>query len=210
MPKTDHLKLGLTGGISCGKSLVGRHLESLGWLRVDSDQVAREIVKPGTPGYTALVEYFGPGVLGLDGTLNRKALGQIVFADPHARKTLEGLLHPLIWERISECMGQAEMLRQPAVFEIPLLIENNRQNDFSEVWVVASDPTLQRTRLMRRDHLDEEEVDKRILSQMPIEEKVSRADRVFWNNGTREELLAQVDLALKDMGSNIGVRESCS
>jgi dephospho-CoA kinase len=184
--------LGLTGGIGCGKSSVGRLLEGLGLKRLDTDLVARQVVGEGTPGLRAVVERFGTEVLDSDGELNRQALAEIVFGDEQQRTALERILHPLIWGEVEQFVERCRADRHNAVIEVPLLYENSREDFFDEVWVVATTPELQASRLMARNRWSTEEIEARIASQMPLVDKIKRADIVIHNIGTSEELKEQV------------------
>ncbi len=184
--------LALTGGIACGKSTVGARLAHAGLHRVDSDQVARQVVLPGTPGLAGVVQLFGEGVLLPDGTMDRRAVGQRVFASERARRDLESLLHPLIWKVMSDEMAVAADTRRETVFEIPLLYENGNESRFSTVWVVAVSRGVQLQRLQDRDRLSFEEAQARLDSQMDVEEKARRADYVIRNEGAPEALDAAI------------------
>lgn len=188
--------IGLTGGIGCGKSAAGRILGRLGLRRLDTDVVARDVVLPGSAGLTQLVECFGTGVLSPDGTLDRAKLGELVFADPGARKELEEILHPLIWQRVLEFLNESRAQEKDCVVEVPLLFENERQAAFDEVWVVAASPEVQRARIKERSGWSDQEISRRLESQMPLEEKCRRADRVIWNNGALEKLEDGLRVAL--------------
>jgi dephospho-CoA kinase len=184
--------LALTGGIACGKSTVAAMLAQMGLTRVDSDQVARQVVEPGTPGLDGVVKLFGEGLLLADGTLDRRALGQLVFASTDARRQLESLLHPLIWLNLAAEMKAAAQFARETVFEIPLLYENGNQGRFSCVWVVAASTEVQLSRLMERDRWNRVEAESRLASQMSLTEKVRRADFVLVNDGNLPDLEARV------------------
>jgi dephospho-CoA kinase len=180
--------IGLTGSVGCGKSAVGTTLEDLGLKRLDTDQIARSVVGKGTPGLAAVIEAFGSGVLNPDETLNRSAVGEIVFNNEAKRKLLESTLHPLIWSQVEAFVSHCRKNGEHAVIEVPLLYENERQELFDKIWVVASSPELQRARLRGRNGWTEQEIEARITSQMPLQQKIDRADTVIWNNGTVAEL----------------------
>lgn len=188
--------LALTGGIACGKSTVGAMLQEKGLRRVDSDQVARQVVMPGSVGLDAVVARFGREVLLADGSMDRKAIGRIVFADPQARRDLERIVHPLIWVNLEDAMTEAAQRHLETVFEIPLLFENGNENRFSTVWVVSSSPQVQLQRLRQRDGLSAEEARARIDSQMSVEEKARRATFVIINDGDPKALEARIDQGL--------------
>lgn len=196
------LNIGLTGGIACGKSTVAAMLTELGAVLVDADRIAREVVEPGMPALGAIAERFGPSVLLENGALNRRRLGDLVFADPVERKALEAILHPPIRARMKELMQDAEM-REPhrlVVVDVPLLYESNLAALFSAVMVVYIPAPLQIERLMARDKLSRDQAEARIRSQMPIEEKRRKADFVIDNSGSPEETKAQIDRFWRERG----------
>ena len=171
---------------------MGRLLEELGLKRLDTDLVARQVVEPGTPGLRAIVDRFGPEVLNPRKELDRQALAKIVFDDEQQRKALERILHPLIWDEVEQFVERCQVDRHHAVIEVPLLFENRREDRFDEVWVVATTPELQARRLATRNGWSADEVRARISSQMPLAEKIQRADVVIHNVGTIEELKERV------------------
>ncbi|MBP1989415.1 dephospho-CoA kinase [Paenibacillus eucommiae] len=183
------MNIGLTGGIACGKSTVSAMLVRRGAILIDADAIAREVVEPGSPTLLKVAEQFGQAVLQSDGSLNRKLLGEIVFADAEARKRLEGLLHPPIRAMMKERMHTAELLHPDklVVVDVPLLYESELQAMFSEVMVVYVPPHVQMERLISRDKLSREQAEKRLAAQMSIELKKQRADIVIDNQGTMEE-----------------------
>jgi dephospho-CoA kinase len=191
--------IGLTGGIASGKSTVAALLERCGAAVVDADQLAREVVEPGGEALAAIVREFGDKVLNSDGTLNRAALGEIVFAEPAARKMLEGITHPAIRKRANERLARLEEAGvEIAIYMAPLIFEAGLAGNFQEIWVVYLDPETQLERLMARDGLGEEGARARIASQMPMEEKRRLGDVVIDNSGSREELEAQIQRLWRD------------
>lgn len=185
--------IGLTGGIASGKSTVSRILERLGAVVIDADQLAREAVMPDRSAHQAIVAAFGEGVLLPDGTIDRKALGRIIFADPSARKRLEAITHPAIRELAEQRL--AELRRSGvsvAVYMAALLIEAGATDRVDEVWVVYVDRETQVRRVMARDGLSRSEAEQRLAAQMPMEEKAERGQVVINNNGTPEELERRV------------------
>ena len=185
--------IGLTGGIASGKSSVASLLERLGAAVVDADRLAREVVEPGEPALAQIVAAFGAKVLNRDGGLNRTALGEIVFSDDAARRTLEAITHPAIRERAEARLARlSEAGVETAFYVAPLLIEAGNASRVDEIWVVYLDRETQLARLMARDSLGREAALRRIASQMPMEEKKRRGKIVIDNRGTREELEAQV------------------
>ncbi len=172
------LKIGLTGSIAVGKSFVLSVLSELGCRTVDADQVAREVVAPGTPGLRAVVEQFGPDVLKADGALDRAKLGAMVFGDEPKRLKLNSILHPFIISRQDETIQQweGENPNGIAVVDAALMIESGGYQRFDKLIVVHCRPEIQLQRLMAREHLTLEEAQRRVAAQMPQEEKKKYAD----------------------------------
>jgi dephospho-CoA kinase len=185
--------VGLTGGIACGKSTVARMFTERGAILVDADAIARDVVRAGTEGFDAVVEAFGPDVLAPEGGLDRAALGSTVFGDDAARRRLEAILHPLIASESGRRLQAAFAEGAPlVVYDAALLFESGRSEHFRPVVVVSAPPDVQLRRLMARDGLDEPSARARIDAQMPVAEKVARADHVIDNGGTREQTEAAV------------------
>lgn len=189
--------IGLTGSIGCGKSTVSQYLADLGAKVIDADQVAREIVAPGTPALAEIVESFGREILNQDGTLNRKKLGAMVFTDAQALARLNRITHPRIVETIRRLeqsfRDRPDAHQKLLVVDAPLLIEVGLDEGVDEIWVVLVDPVKQAERLSERDSLGREEIKRRIASQMPQSEKLRYARRVIDNSGSLEETHKQVD-----------------
>ena len=177
-------RIGLTGGIATGKSTVGQLLQEHHGLPVlDADHFAREALAPGTEAARAVLERYG--------TIDRPALGHIVFGDPAERHWLEQLVHPLVRQRFDEEL--ALMANQPAVvLMIPLLFEAGLEGLCSEVWLVDCDKRQQLARLMARNGLNQTEAQGRINAQWPLERKRLLADRTISNRGNPEELAGVV------------------
>jgi len=196
--------IGLTGGIACGKSTVAKMLTDLGSIIVDADKIAREVVEPGQAGLLQIVDRFGEGVLFEDGTLNRKALGAIVFSDSSARQDLNQILHPLIRQVMKERKEQALALNPPlVVLDIPLLFESKLQPMVEQVVVVYTPRKLQLQRLMERDQISMQEAEQRIASQMDIEKKKELADFVIDNSGSLEDTKRQVEAIFVKLSKEI-------
>ncbi|MFD6277493.1 dephospho-CoA kinase [Streptomyces sp. NPDC060209] len=185
------LKVGLTGGIGAGKSEVSRLLASYGAVVIDADRIAREVVEPGTPGLTAVVEAFGPGILGQDGSLNRPALGSIVFADPARLATLNAIVHPLVGARSAE-LERAAGDGAVVVHDVPLLTENGLAPLYDLVVVVDAEPDTQLDRLVRLRGMTESDARARMSTQATREERLAVADLVVDNDGPLEDLEPQV------------------
>lgn len=172
------LRVGLTGSIAVGKSFVASVFEELGAHVLDADQTAREVVMPGTPGLTAVTEAFGEEILNPDGTLDRKQLAAVVFADETQRQRLNHILHPFIIARQDQILNEWEA-RDPrgiGIVDAALMIESGGYRRFDKLIVVHCRPEVQLERLMLRDKLSRDEAQRRIDSQMPQEEKQKFAD----------------------------------
>ena len=172
------LRVGLTGSIGVGKTFVASVFIELGCHVLDADQTAREVVMPGTPGLKALVEEFGDDILATDGTLDRKRLGALIFADQSKRQRLNHILHPFIIARQDEILNgwEAEDPNGIGIVDAALMIESGGYKRFDKLIVVHCRPEVQLERLMLRDKLSREEAMRRINSQMPQEEKQQFAD----------------------------------
>ncbi|MFP7285404.1 dephospho-CoA kinase [Shouchella clausii] len=191
------MRIGLTGGIASGKSLVATYLEKQGIPVVDADKLARQVVEPGEPALAQIVATFGQNVLQTDGTLDRKQLGAIIFGNEQKRKQLNQIVHPAVRQLMKK---QAELYEQRGytrvVLDIPLLYESNLFYMVNQVWLVYVDEATQLRRLIERDGLTETEANQRIAAQMPLTAKKAQADVLIDNNGTKENTYRQVDNAL--------------
>lgn len=192
--------IGLTGGIASGKSTVARILERSGIPVIDADQLAREVVAVDTPGYREVVAAFGAEILNTDGTINRALLGNIVFADPEARRRLESVTHPAIRRAAEERLASLERAGEEMVFYMaPLLIETGAASRVDEIWLVYLDEAQQITRLMMRDGISREDALRRIGSQMPMKEKRKHCKIIIDNSGSRAETERQVNAMLRQI-----------
>jgi dephospho-CoA kinase len=186
-------RVALTGGIATGKSHVRARLAALGVPTIDADVLAREVVAPGTAGLASVVERFGADVLNVTGALDRRKLAAIVFADAAARHDLEAIIHPAVQRATDDWFAALDPATHPfAIADIPLLYEVGRDRAFDAVIVAACDPETQVRRVMARDEVTEAEARQRLAAQLPIEEKVRRADFVILTEGTVEETDQQV------------------
>ena len=190
------VRAALTGGIATGKSYCLSRFAALGAATIDADRLARDAVAPGTPGLQRVVERFGAGILLPDGTLDRPALGRIVFGDRGARTDLEAIIHPEVYRRIGEWFADLPAGTRVAIADIPLLFETGQEHDFDRVIVAACAPAEQLRRLMARDNLTREAALARLEAQWPIEAKVARADIVIQTDGSFAETDAAVKRAL--------------
>jgi len=185
--------IGLTGGIASGKSTVSALLRELGAPVLDADQLAREVVEPGTPALEEISRRF-PFAVTADGRLDRKALGEWVFSRPEERAALNAIIHPRIQEAFAQrIQALAERGEPLVIYDAALLYENGLDRVMDEVIVVAVPRPVQLERLMTRDGLTREQAEARLASQLPLEEKVSRATRVVDNSGDRASTRAQVE-----------------
>lgn len=200
------MRVGLTGGVASGKSTVAALLTELGAVVIDADQLAREVVEPGSPGLAAVVREFGPEVLTADGHLDRPAVGAVVFADERARRRLEGILHPLIRARAAEIEAAA-----PAgalvVHDIPLLVESGQADRFDAVIVVDVPVDTQVERMVKDRGMTPEDAQARVAAQVDRGTRLASATHVIDNTGTREDLrerVAEVFGVLVSTGSTGG------
>jgi dephospho-CoA kinase len=188
-PRT--FRVGLTGGIASGKSTVARLFAALGVPIIDADELAREVVAAGTPLLGTIAARFGPQVLAADGTLNRRALRELVFADPHARADLESLTHPAIREAMEARAARAGGAYQ--IFAIPLLIEQGGVTAVDRVLVVDCDDSLQIRRLQARDGSTLDEARAMLGAQASRAARLAAADDVIRNDGDLQRLRVPVE-----------------
>ncbi|MGI8336186.1 dephospho-CoA kinase [Actinomadura scrupuli] len=192
------LRVGLTGGIGAGKSEVSRRLVSRGVVLIDADAIAREVVRPGTPGLAAIVREFGDGVLLPDGTLDRPKLGGIVFGDPERLARLNAITHPLIGRRSQELFDSAPE-DAIVVYDMPLLTEGNLASLHDVVIVVDVPEETQIARLVADRGMTEADARARIAAQATREQRLAIADHVIDNSGSFEDLDAQVEVVWADL-----------
>lgn len=185
------LVVALTGGIASGKSAVTHRLESLGVPVFDADQVTRELTRPGEPALAEIAARFGPAVIGPDGTLDRRALRERVFADPSERRALEAILHPRVRARLRELVGT--VTAPYCVLAIPLLAEGNRYPWIDRVVVVDAPDSVRLERLMARDGIDRALAWRMLAAQAPRAARLAIADEVLDNSGSLETLLSATD-----------------
>jgi dephospho-CoA kinase len=193
--------IGLTGGIGSGKSTVAGMLAELGARVIDADRIGHEVYRPGSEGFRRVVEAFGPGVVAPDGTIDRRALGTVVFTDAAARARLDALVHPLIAEEIGRRIAGAgaEGGAEPIVLEAAILIEAGWRSLVDRLWVVSVDRETATARLLASRPLTPPEVQRRIAAQMPDDERRRLADVVIENRGTPAALRTQVEKAWREV-----------
>jgi dephospho-CoA kinase len=188
-------RVALTGGIATGKSHVRAAFERLGVATIDADTLARDAVAPGSAGLAALVQRFGTQFLDSNGGLNRRALADLVFGDAQARLDLEAIIHPEVRRAMDAWFASLDPAAHAvAVADIPLLYETGRAGEFDAVIVTACHPEVQVRRIMDRDRVSEAAARQRIAAQLPLEEKIGRADFVIRTDGTYAETDRQVAL----------------
>ena len=196
-------RVALTGGIATGKSYVRQQFANHGVPTIDADVLARDAVAPGTAGLAAIVERFGPQIVGPSGALDRQRLAGIVFADSDARLALESIVHPEVRRATDRQFASLDPAKHPfAVADIPLLYEVGRDRDFDAVIVVACKPETQIRRVMERDGISEAEARQRLAAQLPIDEKVRRADFVIRTDGTFEDTDRQIQAVLDRLATS--------
>lgn len=195
------MRVGLTGGIASGKSTVSSILRELGAVVIDADQLAREVVAKGTPGLAAVVEAFGPELLTPEGELDRPRMGSLVFNDEALRRRLEGIVHPLVFERYAELEASA-----PAdgivVHDIPLLVESGRAEEFDAVIVVEVPEEVQVERMLRDRGWTEEDARARIAAQATREQRRAVATHLIENTGTHEDLRQRVTEVFEELSAS--------
>jgi dephospho-CoA kinase len=189
--------IGLTGGIGSGKSTVARLLEDLGAHVIHADLVGHEVYQPQTEGWNKIVEAFGRDAVGPDGTIDRKRLGDIVFADPVALKCLNAIVHPLIFDEVKRRIAARRQagFNEAVVFEAAVLIEASWTCLVGEIWVVVASRDAIVERLWSERSLDAEQIDARIAAQLSDDERRCHADVVIDNHGSLAELEANVRAA---------------
>jgi dephospho-CoA kinase len=201
------LRVGLTGGIATGKSTVGAMFVELGCHLIESDQITHQLFEPGQAVHAAVVKQFGNRILAPDGTIDRRILGDIVFKDPQARAKLNGLVHPAIIQRQQEWLQEMEA-QDPhgiAIVDAALMIEVGTYKNYNKVIVVTCSPEMQRERLRARSPLSAEEIESRIRSQMPAEEKIKYADFVIDNSGSIESTRVQVETVYQQLRAAVTI-----
>ena len=191
-------KIGITGGIGSGKSMLTNWLREKGYPVIDADEVSREAAAPGEPAMLRLLEEIGSEVFNNDGSLNRQKLANIIFYDPISLMTVNEIFHGDIKERIEEKVSEHEKMGERVVFlSVPLLFETEADWLLDEKWLVTSDEEKRLKRVMDRDGITEQDVRARMASQMPEEKKRAKADFIIENNGTPDDLYGEVEKILK-------------
>lgn len=194
------LKIAITGGAGSGKSVVARMFQELGAAVLDADEIAHAVVAVGAPAWQELKDDFGPEFFLEDGSLNRPLMARRVFSDPQARMRLNGIVHPYVGKEIRERLADLERQGVTMVLvEVPLLFEAGLAGGYDRVIVVDTDPQEQVMRLQARDHRDAQEIQGIIDAQMPLLDKVARADYIVNNRGSLTETRGQVEKIWHDL-----------
>jgi dephospho-CoA kinase len=193
---SELFKVGLTGGIACGKSTVARLLVNKGALLIDADQLARELVEPGKPAWVEIVNWLGEGVLREDGSLDRARLAALVFGSDLHLQQLNSIVHPRVRGLFTERSNQlAEKYSDRIqIWDIPLLFEAGFQDRVDYIVVVACSEETQIKRLTERDGMDRDEAIRRIRSQLELKKKINTADFVINNDGPKDFLEGQINI----------------
>ena len=197
---------GLTGGIASGKSTVAARLRARAVPVIDADELAREVLRPGTPGLREVVDAFGASVLLSSGELDRKALARVVFADAAQRRKLNAITHPRIAALSLQRATELEQRGEPLVcYEAALIVENGMVDAFRPLVVCACSEDLQATRIRTREGLSHEDALARIRAQKPTSEKVAVADYVIDTSGSLDDNARQTDDVLRNICTRLGI-----
>ncbi len=197
--------IGVTGGIASGKTTFAGLLRARGVPVLDADALARSAVAPGSPALAEIAHAFGPDVLAADGSLDRRRMADLVFADAGARRRLEAITHPAVRRAVAEETARLAAAGHELVFyDTPLLFEVGLERTLDSVVVVWAPPDVQRARLAARDGLGLAEADARLAAQLPIDDKAARADFVVENTGAPAALGAKADRLLADLRRGLG------
>ena len=192
------LNIAITGGIGTGKSTVTDHLISRGFTVIDADKMSREMTGPGGKAMPYILEHFDPDYIREDGSLDRAAMRDLVFSDPHYMKILEAGTTAVVLADIAKIREEKEAAGEKVMFyDIPLLFEKHQEGNYDLIWVVTADHDIRVERIMKRDGLDRNITDLMIGSQAEEETRLAGADLVIPNNGTVEELTAFIDEAVE-------------
>ena len=192
------MRVGLTGGVASGKSTVSAILAELGAVVIDADKLAREVVQKGTPGLDQVVAAFGPEILTADGDMDRARVGALVFNDEAKRRTLEGIVHPLVFERYAELEASAPE-DGIVVHDIPLLAESGRAEGFDAVIVVEAPAAVQVERMLRDRGWTREDAESRIAAQATPDQRRAIATYLIDNTGTPEDLRHRVTEVFEEL-----------
>lgn len=196
--------IGLTGGIATGKSTVTKYLLEKGFIVIDADIVAREVVEVNKPAYNDIVKEFGEDVLNQDLTINRVKLGSIIFNNKDSRMKLNSIVHPRVTDEMLEKINELSFYNNILFVDIPLLIENreNLENNglkFDSIWLVYTTEEQQLERLMKRDNINKESAYSRITAQISIDKKIKNADVIIYNTRNESDLIEELDCLIDSL-----------
>lgn len=178
--------VGLTGGIGSGKSAAANFFQNEGITVIDADDLSREVIEEGTPGFASIVEYFGSKIIDSDGSINREHLRKEVFDDDKKKKLLESIIHPLVRELMVKKIAAS---KSPySIVMVPLIFETNSMSNYDRILVIDCDPKIQLERAMLRDNNSKAQIKKIMDSQCSREERISIANDIIPNNDTLENL----------------------
>ena len=193
------LNVAITGGIGSGKSMAAEHLRELGYKVIDADAISRGLTAPGGKALPLIRDRFGDELFYEDGSLNRAAVREMIYTDPVKKTLYESCTTRLVLEDLAEIRELSKLSAEKVVFfDIPLLFETGTENDYDEIWVVTADADIRKRRIIERSNLDEATIEHIMSLQASEEDKVAKADRVIYNNGTIEDLNKAVDNTLKN------------
>ena len=205
MPANKTYVVGLTGGIGCGKSEAAKYLRSLGAKHIDADEISRSLTADGGEALPEIRRIFGDEVFNADGSLNRRALGDIVFSQPGAKLALEGVIHPLVQRKTMDEIQKANAEGiAVTILDVPLLFETGMDVLCDECWAMSASPEVQLERVCARDSLTDEQAQARIASQMPMEERNARAARVINSERSIEKTRAELASLYQQLLRRIG------
>ncbi|MCZ6761927.1 MAG: dephospho-CoA kinase [Gammaproteobacteria bacterium] len=197
-------RVGLTGGIACGKTTIVDMFAALGVHIIDTDELAREVLEPGEPAMESVIEHFGSSILDDDGRLDRRALRRLVFSDPEKRRLLEQIVHPVIRQRMAE---YSAILRGPyQIMVIPLLVESKSDGQVDRVLVVDCDEEVQIRRLMNRDHESRENAEEMMATQISRQDRLDHADDIIDGESSLEALqqrVKQLDQYYRELATSL-------
>lgn len=194
MPANKTYVVGLTGGIGCGKSEAAKYLCSLGAKHIDADAISRSLTAEGGSALPELRRIFGDGIFNGDGSLNRRALGELVFHDVASKRALEGVIHPLVQRQAMDEIAAASAAGVPVtVLDVPLLFETGMDVLCDETWTMSVPPEVQLERVRVRDGLSTEQAQARIANQLPMAERNARADKVINSDRPMEKTQAELN-----------------
>lgn len=197
------LKVGLTGGIACGKSCTLNEFDKQGVYTIDADLIAHDCILEGQPSYQEILTEFGPQILATDKSIDRKKLGKLVFTNTKQREKLNNILHPRVFEEESRMISVFEDLDHPrcplVMVDAALMIETGSYHNYDLIIVVYCQPAIQLQRLMIRDSLSEKDAMQRIESQLPVLEKIHYSDYIIENSGSSSDLEDQVVYVFREL-----------